>query len=54
MGEIHTCVLLTSTDIKCFGKGSAGQLGNGTGGSYGDTGTTIGDKLPIVNLGVVY
>ena len=54
MGEIHTCVLLTSTDIKCFGKGSAGQLGNGTGGSYGDSGISIGDNLPIVNLGVVY
>jgi hypothetical protein len=53
MGEIHTCVLLTSTDIKCFGRGSAGQLGNGTGATYGDSSATTGDNLPIVDLGVV-
>ncbi|MFM2308798.1 MAG: hypothetical protein RLY87_919 [Chloroflexota bacterium] len=54
MGEMHTCVLLTSTDIKCFGRGYEGQLGNGTGADYGSSSTSTGDNLPLVNLGVVY
>lgn len=54
MGEMHTCVLLTSTDIKCFGKSNQGQLGDGLGYySYGDSSSRMGDNLPIVNLGVV-
>ena len=53
MGEMHTCVLLTSTDIKCFGKGSGGQLGNGTNAYHGGSTATTGDNLPIVDLGVV-
>lgn len=54
MGEIHTCVLLTSTDIKCFGKADQGQLGDGLGYfSYGNSSSQMGDNLPSVNLGVV-
>lgn len=54
MGEMHTCVLLTSTDIKCFGKSNQGQLGDGLGYyMYGDSSSRMGDNLPIVNLGVV-
>ena len=53
MGEMHTCVLLASTDIKCFGRGNVGQLGNGTGASHGSSSATTGDHLPIVDLGVV-
>jgi alpha-tubulin suppressor-like RCC1 family protein len=54
MGEMHTCVLLTSTDIKCYGKSNQGQLGDGLGFySYGDSSSRMGDNLPIVNLGVV-
>ena len=54
MGEMHTCVLLTSTDIKCFGKSNQGQLGDGLGYyTYGSSSSQMGDNLPIVNLGVV-
>jgi alpha-tubulin suppressor-like RCC1 family protein len=54
MGERHTCVLLTSTDIKCFGNSGEGQLGDGLGYySYGNSSSQMGDNLPIVDLGVV-
>jgi len=54
MGERHMCVLLTSTDIKCFGNSGEGQLGDGLGYySYGNSSSQMGDNLPIVDLGVV-
>jgi alpha-tubulin suppressor-like RCC1 family protein len=54
LGEMYTCVILTSTDIKCFGKSNQGQLGDGLGYySYGSSSSQMGDNLPIVNLVVV-
>jgi alpha-tubulin suppressor-like RCC1 family protein len=50
IGDKHTCVLLTSTNIKCFGEGDFGQLANGTGASYGSRSADMGDALPIVDL----
>jgi alpha-tubulin suppressor-like RCC1 family protein len=50
MGDAHVCVLLTSTNIKCFGYGYFGQLANGTGASYGSRIADMGDALPIVDL----
>jgi alpha-tubulin suppressor-like RCC1 family protein len=40
LGSAHSCALLTSGDVYCFGSGSSGQLG------YGST-DTIGDDEPI-------
>ncbi len=50
MGERHTCVVMTTNAVKCFGVGSAGQLGNGSGDSYGGSMSTIGDDIPFVDL----
>ncbi|MFN7470785.1 MAG: hypothetical protein ACK5S9_03910 [Roseiflexaceae bacterium] len=50
MGDMHTCVLLASTNIKCFGFGAHGQLANGTGNSIGNVAAYMGDALPLVDL----
>jgi alpha-tubulin suppressor-like RCC1 family protein len=50
MGERHTCVMMTTNAVKCFGYGSSGQLGNGTGEDYGYDTATTGDGLPFVDL----
>jgi alpha-tubulin suppressor-like RCC1 family protein len=48
-GSWHTCALLETHDVRCWGRGTKGQLG------YGNT-DTIGDNevpasVPIVNVG---
>jgi alpha-tubulin suppressor-like RCC1 family protein len=50
MGERHTCVLMTTNAVKCFGIGSGGQLGNGTAVDYGGDTDSIGDDIPFVDL----
>ena len=49
-GLHHACALLSNNQVKCWGDGSFGQLGQG------DTATRtgmggLGDALPVVNLG---
>jgi alpha-tubulin suppressor-like RCC1 family protein len=50
MGAAHSCVILTSTNIKCFGHGNNGKLGLGNDMYYGLSSDTMGDNLPILNL----
>lgn len=43
LGGFHTCALLTTGAVRCWGRNDFGQLG------YGNT-TTLGDNEPINNL----
>jgi alpha-tubulin suppressor-like RCC1 family protein len=53
IGAAHTCVILTSTNIKCFGHQNNGKLGDGSGINWG-YGANTGELIPIVDLdGVV-
>lgn len=48
LGESHTCMLLDSSEVVCFGKNDAGQLG------LGDTenrGQAVGDVGEAVDFG---
>ena len=51
VGESHACVLLDNSDVKCWGRNSAGQLGLGHSANRGDVQGQMGDALPAVNLG---
>jgi alpha-tubulin suppressor-like RCC1 family protein len=50
MGNYHTCVILTSTNMKCFGMGLFGQLGNGSTAHVGMSSSELGDALPLVDF----
>ena len=50
-GDAHTCALLNTSQIKCWGEGSSGQLGHGSTADKGLASGTMGDALPTVNLG---
>eukprot|EP01083_Nonionella_stella_P206682 751539_1 len=52
-GYYHNCALFSIGNIKCWGYGLYGQLGNENKNSLGDTPGEMGDNLPFVNLGGV-
>jgi hypothetical protein len=50
-GSQHTCAILDTAVLKCWGANGLGQLGLGNDQNRGDTGGEMGDALPVVNLG---
>jgi hypothetical protein len=50
-GGAHTCVLLNTSAVKCFGNGTDGRLGYGNQNNLGDGPSEMGDVLATVNLG---
>ena len=50
-GEKYNCALLGSAEVKCWGLGSMGQLGNGKTDNLGDEPSELGEGLPTVALG---
>jgi alpha-tubulin suppressor-like RCC1 family protein len=49
-GVQHTCVLLDSGEVKCWGGNEYGQLGHGDNIDLGDDPGEMGDNLPPVDL----
>ncbi|WP_374073635.1 hypothetical protein [Bdellovibrio bacteriovorus] len=50
-GSGHTCALLDNSTVKCFGRNSEGELGQGNTTQLGDGAGEMGDSLPAINLG---
>jgi alpha-tubulin suppressor-like RCC1 family protein len=50
-GSRHTCVLLDTSRVKCWGYNPNGELGLGDADDRGDAPGEMGDSLPTVNLG---
>jgi alpha-tubulin suppressor-like RCC1 family protein len=50
-GQAHTCVVFTSTEVKCFGDGGTGRLGQDSQTTLGDSPSEMGTALPAINLG---
>ena len=46
-----TCVLSSTAQVKCFGRNNQGQLGYGDTTTRGLTVGSMGDALPVVNIG---
>lgn len=49
-GGGHTCAILDTGDVRCWGEGSSGQLGGGNTATIGDDETP--GSVPVVDLGV--
>ncbi|WP_437818270.1 RCC1 domain-containing protein [Sorangium sp. So ce1078] len=50
-GGLHTCAILDTNEVKCWGNNASGQLGLGNTAVRGDGPNEMGDNLPVVNLG---
>ena len=50
-GSLHTCVILDTNQVKCWGVGEPARLGYGDNLDRGATPGQMGDFLPVVDLG---
>ncbi|WP_413288347.1 RCC1 domain-containing protein [Bdellovibrio sp. HCB337] len=50
-GYAHSCAILDNSSMKCWGRGTYGQLGLGDAADLGDGAGEMGESLSIVNLG---
>jgi alpha-tubulin suppressor-like RCC1 family protein len=50
-GALHTCALLDTGAVKCWGEGAYGRLGLGDAKNRGTGPKEMGDALPAVDLG---
>ncbi|MFK7871822.1 MAG: hypothetical protein AB8C84_01445 [Oligoflexales bacterium] len=51
-GGYNTCAILDNADLKCWGEGFQGQLGNASSEDHGDGAGEMGDSLAVIDLGV--
>ncbi len=51
LGKYHTCVHLSTNQLKCWGYNYYGQLGLGDSNHRGDNANEMGTNLPIISLG---
>ena len=49
--SVHTCALLDNASVKCWGRGTFGQLGQGNNNNLGDGANEMGDNLTSIDLG---
>jgi len=53
-GGMYTCALLDNGNVKCWGNGGHGQLGQGNAWTIGSEPNSMGDNLPAIDLGGAY
>eukprot|EP00435_Cladocopium_sp_Y103_P050283 s2957_g15.t1 len=53
MGNYHTCALLNTSEVKCWGQSQWGMLGNGNKITIGNDATDMGEELATVPVGKV-
>jgi alpha-tubulin suppressor-like RCC1 family protein len=51
VGASETCAISTDKKIKCWGQNASGQLGLGDTTHRGGSSSTLGDHLPVLDLG---